>query len=1795
MAEEGVPADVDPLLNAPDVPAAFCADGEDSEAVSRLKAIITTAVGPELEAAIQVRRRRSPARLHSSSVSALATRLGPLSRESSLVSSLCRGAGLVRRSGAKKGVGTVSTDRSRACLAQEGCKLLQTTDGRAELIKLMEGGRADPEIDAQSFENVVKLLSAALKEIMDQDDCDNALLYMDAVGIFTCGPKKVSQHPHIKSSPLWKDMQFWQETIFEVVSKECSRDATPRGGDESSDAWSEADEEQRQLKIMQEQNVAFGQIQTVAMHMLDTGNEPDTVVAFVKKLQALELLTSPEHIMMLSMMMTEKAGKPIDLTGDGSAGGGMNTASDPMAEAQAEAARVAHAKADAASAAFRAAETGAIEALSEQLTPLLLPGAADDGSEDEKIVANSGRVGARLMDGTVYSGVLFVTSYRLAFVSKELPGVVVELPVVTLLDTNKREPEIIDGLQLETVLKMAPGPWGNGVELPVTVLKVVSKDVRELSFIFDDNVVQLLEAAAAGNEEDTQAYSSLVQEAAAKLKTEKANAITGLSSLSKLAVSTGMQEEAAQTPTEARAAGFREMIENVVANAIPRETDAPDGEYRAFRRKATPYDEEGQGIYDARAEFERQGAYKEDSGWKETDLNQNFELCSTYPKVLMFPAGLSPDDITGVSKFRSKQRLPSLSWIHPENKAAIVRCAQPLVGLTGKKSEADEKLFTEIQKANGGTLGGSNGVSMLDARPWANAVANKGRKGGYEKLDNYEDSDATLVFLNIDNIHVMRNSLYHLHALIRSNQKGGPVDRAEVNESGWPAYVGRVLGGGATIVREIEEKGRTCVVHCSDGWDRTAQLAAVPALCMEPYYRTYDGFRVLCQREWNSFGHKFRDRTYGFEKRHERSPIFLQFLDCVQCIMYKYPEAFEFNEWLLLQIIDALYSMSYSDYRCNHERGTLAERENRTPAMVWSLLFGDREKEFRNCAYNAEKHTTGEGRVLTPPVEARTWVAYFNRWTADPINGQPPDMLGVADGSLTALGADRPKRTFEELVMSAAKAPMPAKFVELPFRHRGTLWRMSGKMKKDKEHYCILHDFVEGEASLVYYELEKSESTVPVGIIPLHEGAFNVDMMPTRTADPTNDTGRTYFQVRWKTEGDAAAREAAKAEMDGLMEVLALVTEDSQDKSPDQFTQKLKNEAATASSQLSDLLAAWFARRLKSDAVATRIKTLQLLEGMVAEGNGAFRTALKDKAMASIEGCKTFSPPADPEHGDKPAKLVQGLAGKVSLKISEATVAEQVAGAPEVKTVFSCTAAELPAWLDALKVAAGQENVPDANEILEVDLLDVANESLKLIGDSTAALFTESVKLTKRFSGKATAPILASAEGSDVGVHYQLKDQELSVKAKKTEIVKWDLEGGWRVRWKLVCGSHNIGYKAYFVAKAPLKPEQSPDEVDAAFAELEPMLMACTADGEHRAPADQTQTLKEIASGASIEVANRVTYWLAKRLGAEESVPIKLKTINLMTTMMEVGNADYKLATKRNCVADLQAAQAFEVAPHETQGGKPRDMVRGKAKVLVETLVAAPDEAQEVLMAPATIPAEGTVCSGFEVAKAGQLVMVFDNTVRLHSSSSLASVKLVSCRFAPRCDGCVPARTRTGPQLSLVALVCVCAQYSKMRAKRVNFNLALEPDASGMMLTMSKMADGYMVTKIGGSLPPAAAPVAASSLDMRGSVAAALLDEEALEGMIESKVEELIEDDEADRAEVIDVLVQFTALAAPSHHLKVTVESLKDARLGSGPAVEKELQDAIEAAAAGASTFEPSPAPAPASTPAEESDEDDSL
>lgn len=125
----------------------------------------------------------------------------------------------------------------------------------------------------------------------------------------------------------------------------------------------------------------------------------------------------------------------------------------------------------------------------------------------------------------------------------------------------------------------------------------------------------------------------------------------------------------------------------------------------------------------------------------------------------------------------------------------------------------------------------------------------------YESEDAYQNAE--LVFLDIHNIHVMRESLRKLKELCFPN-----IDETRwlsgIEQTYWLKHIKCILAGAVKIVDKVENHKTSVLVHCSDGWDRTAQLTALSMLMLDPYYRTIKGFEVLIEKEWLSFGHKFQ-------------------------------------------------------------------------------------------------------------------------------------------------------------------------------------------------------------------------------------------------------------------------------------------------------------------------------------------------------------------------------------------------------------------------------------------------------------------------------------------------------------------------------------------------------------------------------------------------------------------------------------------------------------------------------------------------------------------------------------------------------------------------------------------------------------------------------------------------------------------------------------------------------------------------------------------------------------------------
>ncbi|KAJ1032902.1 hypothetical protein NDA18_001624 [Ustilago nuda] len=324
-------------------------------------------------------------------------------------------------------------------------------------------------------------------------------------------------------------------------------------------------------------------------------------------------------------------------------------------------------------------------------------------------------------------------------------------------------------------------------------------------------------------------------------------------------------------------------------------------------------------IYDPKKEFARQGLGSRSKAWRFTDINAHYSFCATYPALMAVPSRISDTTLSYAAKYRSKARIPALTYLHWANHASITRSSQPMVGLKNARSIQDEKLieaiFTSHHFANpesitakvaadpataaASTASGAPALAtvygatttnlILDARPTTNAMANVAKGAGTENMEYYKACKKS--YLGIENIHVMRDSLHKLTDALRESEpiatfamplealnhptltdslteasasvlppNPKPLDPAALRKSMWLKHIQSLMQGSMSIVRNLHINSSHVLIHCSDGWDRTSQLAAIAQVCLDPYFRTFHGLAVLIEKDWLSFGHKFTDR-----------------------------------------------------------------------------------------------------------------------------------------------------------------------------------------------------------------------------------------------------------------------------------------------------------------------------------------------------------------------------------------------------------------------------------------------------------------------------------------------------------------------------------------------------------------------------------------------------------------------------------------------------------------------------------------------------------------------------------------------------------------------------------------------------------------------------------------------------------------------------------------------------------------------------------------------------------------------
>ena len=438
-----------------------------------------------------------------------------------------------------------------------------------------------------------------------------------------------------------------------------------------------------------------------------------------------------------------------------------------------------------------------------------------------------------------------------------------------------------------------------------------------------------------------------------------------------------------------RSFSFKLVAEDYIKfNEIIQEFGMPNQNIKYFRHAFFHYNEyskkqkdenyiDGWTIYDDEDEFRYQDLDFENT-FRVVD-NSKFDFCASYPKKIVVPISMTDDDIKKCGAYRTKERIPALTYRYKKNGKCIWRSSQTKSGIKGKTNK-DVELLTKITE-------GSKKLYVFDARPLLNAWANKLKGAGYEDVSQYSEINMELIFCGIPNIHAVRGSCHKVYSTLcfKNDKSEEKKTKAKNNmDSGnWYDSI-IILIKGAFQISEAIKNDNTVLIHCSDGWDRTTQLSCTSQLILEKRFRTLDGFICLIEKDWLSFGHQFRyrcgmycpsDSPSNVASENQKSPVFIQWLDAVYQIMHQNMSKFEFNTDLLYFLASEIFTGKYGTFLFNNEQERERYHARKKTVSIWTYV---KENEFRflNPIYNPEDNLP----FVMNYKRVQLWSKYFFRF-----------------------------------------------------------------------------------------------------------------------------------------------------------------------------------------------------------------------------------------------------------------------------------------------------------------------------------------------------------------------------------------------------------------------------------------------------------------------------------------------------------------------------------------------------------------------------------------------------------------------------------------------------------------------------------------------------------------------------------------------------------------------------------------------------------------------------------------------
>ncbi|CAB4013430.1 Hypothetical predicted protein, partial [Paramuricea clavata] len=394
-----------------------------------------------------------------------------------------------------------------------------------------------------------------------------------------------------------------------------------------------------------------------------------------------------------------------------------------------------------------------------------------------------------------------------------------------------------------------------------------------------------------------------------------------------------------------------------------------------------------QNFYHFEVEFRRLGLLQLNC-WRVYSPNGPLETKA--PKKTLIPHGINDMEMNSIIAFHGNRSFPSICWRNKPDGTVMLRSGSGVHrrGLFESRCEADENFLASVcfqnKQLNGNKLvvfteqsrNNTAGLLTTPAHQLSGQITPKQGEAFCYPHVKFVYTDKEI----IPDHKTVKQSSYKLQTLLAA-ECDDKTFLSYLAETQWLSQISELLETTSLIITAMSTDKSSVLISYEYGCDRTAQLSSLSQLLLDPHYRTIDGFQILIQKEWLSFGHMFAGRCISPKSNEGHGPIFLQWLDCVWQLLNQFPFSFEFNEELLQTIADHVYSCRFGTFLCDSEQQFEEEMIDSKTLSLWTwinLTIMAEPEKFVNNNYMKTKTE----RILFPRYHIpslNVWESYYAR------------------------------------------------------------------------------------------------------------------------------------------------------------------------------------------------------------------------------------------------------------------------------------------------------------------------------------------------------------------------------------------------------------------------------------------------------------------------------------------------------------------------------------------------------------------------------------------------------------------------------------------------------------------------------------------------------------------------------------------------------------------------------------------------------------------------------------------------